>query len=92
MGSATEGTGIEDLLETMHLQSEVLELRANPKGAARAVVIESRVEAGKGPTATAIVQSGTFRKVVNGVMHLTLQSWCHSACRLYCGGATRPPG
>jgi len=58
--SATEGTGLDDLFEMIHLQSEVLELKANPNGPARAVVIEARTEAGKGPTATTVMQSGTL--------------------------------
>lgn len=59
--SATKGTGIDGLLETMSLQAEVLELKANPKASMRATVIESRMDPGRGPTATVIVQSGTLR-------------------------------
>lgn len=59
--SATEGTGVEQLIETMLLQAEVLELKANPKLPARATVIEASVQAGKGPTATVIVNSGTLK-------------------------------
>lgn len=58
--SAKEGTGLDDLFELIHLQSEILELKANPEGAARGVVIEARTEPGKGPTATVVVQSGTL--------------------------------
>lgn len=58
--SAKEGTGLDDLFEMIHLQSEVLELKANDDGAARGTVIEARTEAGKGPTATVIIQSGTL--------------------------------
>ncbi len=46
--SATKGVGIEKLLEMMLLQAEVLELRANPKGMSRGVVIESQFEQGRG--------------------------------------------
>ncbi|MEM6910085.1 MAG: translation initiation factor IF-2 [Verrucomicrobiota bacterium] len=59
--SAQTGEGISELLETLLLQAEVLELRANPAGTARATVIEAKTEAGKGPTATAIVQTGTLK-------------------------------
>ncbi|MFV1994482.1 MAG: translation initiation factor IF-2 [Verrucomicrobiales bacterium] len=59
--SATEGTGLDELLELMALQAEVLELKANPNASARATAIEARLAAGKGPTATVIVGSGTLR-------------------------------
>ncbi len=58
--SATEGTGLDDLFEMIFLQSEILELKANSAGPARAVVIEARTEAGKGPTATLVMQTGTL--------------------------------
>lgn len=58
--SAATGAGIEHLLEMMLLQSEMLELTANPTLKARGSVIEAQVEAGRGPTATIIVQSGTL--------------------------------
>ena len=59
--SATEGLGIDDLLETMVLQAEVLDLRATHEGPARATVIESRLETGRGPSGTVIVQSGVLK-------------------------------
>jgi len=59
--SAATGAGIDKLLEMMSLQAEVLELKANPDQSARASVIEAQVEAGKGPTATVIVNTGTLR-------------------------------
>lgn len=59
--SATKGTGIDSLLETMSLQAEVLELKSNPKAPARATVIESAMQAGKGPVATVIVNQGTLK-------------------------------
>ncbi|WP_018968819.1 translation initiation factor IF-2 [Rubritalea marina] len=59
--SAKTGDGMEDLLELLALQAEVLELRANPNANARASVIEARVQPGKGPTATVIVESGTLK-------------------------------
>jgi len=59
--SAATGQGMNDLLELMSLQAEVLELKANPDANARAAVIEAKVQAGRGPTATVIVDSGTLR-------------------------------
>lgn len=59
--SAKTGEGIDDLLETILLQAEILELKANPNKPARAVVIESSLEKGKGPVATLIVQNGTLK-------------------------------
>jgi translation initiation factor IF-2 len=59
--SATKGTGIDHLLEMMTLQAEVMELKASPTATARGTVIEAQVEAGRGPTATVIVQMGTLR-------------------------------
>jgi translation initiation factor IF-2 len=58
--SATRGTGIDHLLEMMALQAEVMELKASPSARARGTVIEAQVEAGRGPTATVIVQMGTL--------------------------------
>lgn len=59
--SATKGTGVSELLEATLLEAEMLELKANPKAACRGIVIESRIEAGKGPSATIIPQSGTLK-------------------------------
>ncbi len=59
--SATTGEGVDELLELMALQAEVLELRANPKANVRAAVIEASVKAGRGNTATVIVESGTLK-------------------------------
>ena len=59
--SAKTGEGIDDLLETILLQAEILDLKANPNHPARAVVIESSLEKGKGPVATLIVQNGTLK-------------------------------
>jgi len=60
--SAKTGEGIDDLLETILLQAEMMELKANPKCPAKAYVIESRLEKGKGPVATVIVKNGTLKK------------------------------
>src|SRR5881275_82159 len=59
--SATQGTGIDHLLEMMALQAEVMELKASPTARPRGTVIEAQVEAGRGPTATVIVQMGTLK-------------------------------
>ena len=59
--SATKGTGIDQLLENMVVQAEVLELKASPTATPRGTVIEAQVEAGRGPTATVIVQMGTLK-------------------------------
>ncbi len=59
--SALTGNGMTDLLDLVALQAEVLELKANPKGPARASVIEARVVPGRGTTATVIVESGTLK-------------------------------
>jgi translation initiation factor IF-2 len=59
--SATKGTGIDHLLEMIALQAEVMELKASPTATPRGTVIEAQVEAGRGPTATVIVQMGTLR-------------------------------
>lgn len=60
--SAKVGTGIDELLEAVLLQAEVLELKAQPTAPARGVVIESRLDKGRGPIATVMVQNGTLRQ------------------------------
>jgi translation initiation factor IF-2 len=60
--SAKRGTGIDQLLEMTALQSEVLELKANPARAARGVIIEGRLDRGRGPVATVLIQNGTLRE------------------------------
>jgi len=59
--SAKKKIGIDELLELMILQAEVLELQADPKRPARGHVIESRLDKGRGPVATVIVQEGTLK-------------------------------
>ena len=59
--SARSGEGIEDLLENILIQSELLELKADPTAKAKATVIESSLEKGRGPVATIIVQNGTLK-------------------------------
>ena len=58
--SAHTGMGIDDLLETILLQAEVMELRADPKREAKAVVVEASLEKGFGPVANVIIQNGTL--------------------------------
>jgi translation initiation factor IF-2 len=59
--AAIKGQGITELLEMILLQTDVLELKANPKAEASGVVIESEIDFGRGPLATVIVQRGTLR-------------------------------
>jgi translation initiation factor IF-2 len=59
--SALNGTGVDRLLENLILQAEVMELKANPKLRGRGVVIESKLDKGRGPIATIIIESGTLR-------------------------------
>jgi len=60
--SAKVGTGIDDLLEQVLLQAEVLELTAPVEAPARGLVVEARLDKGRGPVATILVQSGTLRR------------------------------
>ncbi|HSQ41956.1 MAG TPA: translation initiation factor IF-2 [Fibrobacteraceae bacterium] len=59
--SARTGAGIDKLLETLTLETEVLELKANPTANARGTVIESKLDPGKGAMATILIQNGTLR-------------------------------
>ncbi|MDE5940088.1 MAG: translation initiation factor IF-2 [Lachnospiraceae bacterium] len=58
--SAKSGEGIENLLETILLTAEILELKANPDRNARGLVIEAELDKGRGPVATVLVQKGTL--------------------------------
>ncbi|HZM33165.1 MAG TPA: translation initiation factor IF-2 [Burkholderiales bacterium] len=60
--SAKTGKGVEDLLEQVLLQAEVLELKASADTPAKGVVIEARLDKGRGPVATLLVQSGTLKR------------------------------
>lgn len=60
--SAITGQGVDDLLESIVLQAEILELKAVATGAASGAVIESRLDKGRGPIASMLVQSGTLNK------------------------------
>ncbi|MDA7482055.1 translation initiation factor IF-2 [Planktomarina temperata] len=59
--SATTGQGLDQLLEAIALQSEILELKANPNRAASGAVIEAQLDVGRGPVATVLVQNGTLK-------------------------------
>src|SRR3954463_15085228 len=59
--SAKEKTNLDKLLEAIQLQSEILELKANPARAAEGTVIEAKLDKGRGPLATVLVQRGTLR-------------------------------
>ena len=60
--SALKGEGFPELLEAIALQSELLELKANPDRNAEGAVIEAKLDVGRGPVATVLVQNGTLRK------------------------------
>jgi translation initiation factor IF-2 len=60
--SATKGRGIPELLEAVFLQAEVLELKANPDRAAVGIVLEAKLDRGRGPVATVLVQNGTLHR------------------------------
>jgi translation initiation factor IF-2 len=59
--SALKGDGIDHLLEMLLLQAEILELKGNPKAPARGLILEGRLEKGRGPVATVLVQEGTLQ-------------------------------
>ncbi|MFQ9515001.1 MAG: translation initiation factor IF-2 [Eubacterium sp.] len=63
--SAHTKEGIDDLLEMVLLQADVLELKANPNRQARGIVIEAKLDKGKGPVATVLVQKGTLKVGAN---------------------------
>ena len=60
--SAKTGQGVEELLENVLLVAEMRELKANPNRAARGAVIEARLDKGRGPVATLLVQNGTLKQ------------------------------
>ncbi|MDJ0995099.1 MAG: translation initiation factor IF-2 [Dinoroseobacter sp.] len=60
--SAISGQGLDTLLESIALQAEILELKANPNRAASGAVIEAQLDVGRGPVATVLVQNGTLRR------------------------------
>ena len=60
--SATQKINLDKLLEAISLQAEILDLRANPDRAAEGTVIESKLDRGRGPVATVLVQKGTLKQ------------------------------
>jgi len=60
--SALTGQGIDELLESINLQAEVLELKSNPDRMAEGLVVESKLDVGRGPVATVLVQQGTLKQ------------------------------
>ena len=60
--SAVTGQGLDDLLEAIALQAEILELKANPNRIAEGAVIEAKLDVGRGPVATVLVQKGTLKQ------------------------------
>ena len=60
--SAVTGEGLDKLLEAIALQAEILELKSNPDRAAQGAVIEAKLDVGRGPVATVLVQNGTLRQ------------------------------
>ncbi len=71
--SALKGDGMDNLIESILLQSDVLELKTNPNCPAQGVIIESQKETGRGPTATIIVQKGTLKP---GDAFVCGETWC----------------
>ncbi len=70
--SAKTGEGVDTLLETVLLQAEIMELKANPNVLAKATVVESSVEKGRGPVATVVIENGTLKvgdPIVAGAAH-----------------------
>jgi translation initiation factor IF-2 len=63
--SALTGKGLDDLLEAIALQAEILELKANPNRAASGAVIEAKLDVGRGPVATVLVQNGTLKRATS---------------------------
>ena len=59
--SAKEGTGIDDLLQSILVEAEVLELKANQETLARGTVIDSKLDKGYGPVATVLIQKGILK-------------------------------
>ncbi len=70
--SATNGTGLEKLLENITLQAELLELKSNETRPAEGTVVEAKLDMGRGPVATVLVQKGTLKK---GDIFVVGQQW-----------------
>ncbi len=70
--SAKTGDGVDELLESIYLQAEMQELKANPERKAKGVVIEAKLDKGKGPVASVLVQNGTLRTGDNLISGTTM--------------------
>ncbi len=92
--SATRGDGLEELLETIDLMAQIQELRASPKPAASGVVVDARLERGRGPVATVIVQRGTLRRgnalVAGAVSGRVRAMFDHAGRRVNSAGPSTP--
>jgi translation initiation factor IF-2 len=92
--SALKGDGIDELLEQVSLLAEVLELKGNPKRSATGIVVESRVEVGKGNVATLLVQDGTLKKgqdvVVGAIPYRVRQLFDEAGNRIEEAGPSHP--
>ena len=74
--SAKESIGVDELLDMLLLESELLELTANPNKAGRGAIIEAKLDKGRGPVATVLVQSGTLK-----VGDVFIAGRCHGKVR-----------
>ncbi|PSM51574.1 translation initiation factor IF-2 [Campylobacter blaseri] len=83
--SALKGTGIDDLLDVVLIQADLLELKANPKREAKATIVESSLQKGRGPVATVIVENGTLKvgdTVVAGVAYGKVRALTNDAGKI----------
>ena len=92
--SAVTGDGVPALLEAVLLQAEILELKAVPDAPARGVVIESRLDRGRGPVSTVLVQNGTLRRgdvIIAGEHHGRVRTMLDDQSRqAECAGPSQP--
>jgi translation initiation factor IF-2 len=92
--SATKKTGLDKLTEAISLQAEILDLKANPDRTAEGTVIESRLDRGRGPIATVLVQKGTLRQgdiVVAGAEWGRVRAMLDDKARAVTGAAPSSP-
>ena len=92
--SALQNLGIDDLLENLLVVAELEDLRANPEGRARGVVLEANLDIGRGPVATVLVQRGTLRvgdPLVAGAAWGRVRALIDDQRRAGQGGRARPP-